>query len=200
MQPPIWKRRFFHMKANVARTQYGARDRSAPNRTWLCAAWWCSYHRLQPGSGSGTQSLESFHAHDFRGSFVDPQTGRPLSHMSPDVFPPALRETVLYQSRQLRKLRGTLPDHPNGADPTSRNSTLLQRIGRCTALDFAQNDDLIHRIEVSHGEDVFVMPRSFYHRQRNITTPPRVQVWTRLPRSRLIFSEAEANHSNCTCK
>jgi len=57
-----------------------------------CAQWWASYHRLQPGFASGSQCVESFHAHMFRGAFVNMKTGEQICRLLPDHFLPALEQ------------------------------------------------------------------------------------------------------------
>ena len=94
------KSTFFCMiDAESVRTQYqafsckGSResiDGEAPGV--YCAQWWASYHRLQPGSASGSQCVESFHAHKFRGAFVNLKTGEQIRKLPPDRFVPALEQ------------------------------------------------------------------------------------------------------------
>ena len=174
---------FFSLSAADAESQYGISDPESPRRAFYCAAWWSSFERMQPGSACGTQCVESFHAHDFRGSFVDQHTGAPLTHLDPRQFLVAFRSTLRYQSRQLRKQLSSgarLADQPSGPDPTSRNSIQLKRAGRSTALELAEHAGsqlgIVRRVHVDGADDIFVFPRSLYCRSEpSATAAP--QAW-----------------------
>ena len=124
----------------------GVRDGSV-----LCAAWWGSYARIQPGSASGTQCLERYNSSDWRGAFTLPD-GTLRACMSPEQYLIELREALLQYGRQLALANGApLPDRPIGRDPTTCNGTKLQQLERSTALDIKEYHELhgniIHRVD-----------------------------------------------------
>ena len=183
---------FFKVPRDIARAQYRCTRAvtEQPGDGLYCAYWWCSYARLQPGSASGSQALESFHAHEFRGSFVDPSTGQQLGHLEPPLFLQALQETVIYQGRQLAKA-GDLFDRPNGTDPVTRNSDELRQLGRSTALDLwakSQScENVIHQISLPNlNGEAFVLPRSLLYTANGDGT------WADVPEDKVILTAVEA--------
>ena len=78
---------FFRLSTDEAAKQYGLTNPVLAEDGILCAAWWIAYCRQQPGSGSGTQSLEAKHIHGFRASLVDDE-GHPLHRLAPCKFFP----------------------------------------------------------------------------------------------------------------
>eukprot|EP00973_Karenia_brevis_P061404 8537324-Karenia_brevis.AAC.1 len=66
--------------------------------------------------------------------------------------------------RQLQKAHPyTLPDLPAHADPTTRNSTLLAKVGRSTSKEIYDKNSacrIIMPVSMDNGAKVHVMPRS----------------------------------------
>ena len=125
---------FFHLPVEVARTQYGLTSPIHCAEGILCAAWWGAYCRVQPGSASGTQSLEVCHQHSFRDALVD-EAGNQLSHLPPGQFFSHMQEVLQVQGRQLRKRSDPLPDYPRSRDALTVSSDRLAFIGRSTAVE-----------------------------------------------------------------
>ena len=84
---------FFHLAVEVARAQYGLTSPIHCAEGILWAAWWGAYCRVQPGSASGTQSLEVCHLHAFRDALVD-EAGNQLSHLPPGQFFSRMQEVL----------------------------------------------------------------------------------------------------------
>ena len=155
---------FFKLPMEVAAAQYRLSNAPPSLKDVICAFWWSSYARGQPGSASGTQSLESYNAHDWRGSFRLP-TGAKQERMSPDAFLTCLAAAVKQHGRQLEITSSTtLPDRPTGTDPTSCNSSKLGPVGRSTAFELLRyhrsHDHVIHKVELPSLGSGWVMPRS----------------------------------------
>ncbi|CAE7949189.1 unnamed protein product, partial [Symbiodinium sp. KB8] len=67
----LCKTYFFHLSPEDARSQYQLTDPIlTEDGRVLCASWWASYVRLQPGSASGTQPVKSMHANGRRSALV----------------------------------------------------------------------------------------------------------------------------------
>ena len=147
-----------------------------------------SYARIQPGSASGTQCLESYNSNDWRDAFTLAD-GTLRACMDPDEYLIQLREALLQYGRQLVLANGApLPDRPIGRDPTSCNGTKLKQLGRSTALDIKEYHELhgniIHRVEISGVGDTWVMPRSLVQPVRQTPDAP-VNVWMPVEVSKL---------------
>ena len=161
----------------------------------LCAAWWGSYERLQPGSVSGSQALETEHAHDFRGAFVD-EEGNALHHLNPRQYIRALKEVARYKGRQLRRCTQPLPDVPRGPDPCSRSSTTLANYGRSSAIQLYKvwqetGNTIVRDVQVKSNVRATVLPRSLLMRRPAPGDPTKL-VWTATPMEKLVTSEEEA--------
>ena len=185
---------FFELSPAEAKNQYGLTGLSRGEKA-LCAAWWGSYERLQPGSLGGSQSFETEHAHDFRGTFVD-EDGKPLRRLTPRQFVAALRETALYKGRQLRKLRSDLVDVPAGPCPCSRSSGRLAQYGRSSAVDFFQrwgggSSCVIRVVTLATGARATVMPRTLLWKPASADgfVPKE---WEAIPAETLATSACEA--------
>jgi hypothetical protein len=150
---------FFELPSADASEQYGATNLPMSTTGVLCAAWWASYSRLQPGSACGTQPVEAFHAHVFRAAMVD-ERGRQLAHLQPNLFFAHFAEAVAAIGKQQRKA-GPLIDRPNMDDPIIRSGAILNKIGRSTAVQLNACPDWIHQVLLpGQGGQAFVMPRS----------------------------------------
>ena len=149
---------FFRLSSEVAAKQYDLTNPVLAEDGVLCAAWWVAYCRQQPGSGSGTQSLEAKHLHGFRASLVDDE-GHLMHRLLPAKFFRSMVGVLKLQGLLLRKRQSLLPDHPTGRDPTSANCSRLKNIGRTTALERLQQRDLIRKVDLSNGV-AHVMPRT----------------------------------------
>ena len=192
---------FFKLSAADAQTMHEAHSCIDEQAGILCAPWWASYHRLQPGSASGTQCIETAHGHAFRGAFVGALGGECLHHLSPDVFLDALDNAVVYQSRQAALCTATISDIPTGGCPTSRNSTELRKVGRSTSVELVASPSLMKRVSFGNNEEVYVLPRSFFMRDRQRRAPPGVQLWKDVPLSALKTSEEDAKAiARCACE
>ena len=60
---------FFKIPVEDAVQQYHITNFAASSKSFFCAAWWASYARVQPSSACGTQPLESYNSHGWRGNF-----------------------------------------------------------------------------------------------------------------------------------
>ena len=149
---------FFYLPEESAKTQYSCTNVVFGEKGVLCAAWWGAYCRQQPGSASGTQSLEACHLHGFRDGLVD-EKGEQLDHLPPVQFFKAMGRILRLQGQLLRKRTTKFPDYPTGKDPTSANSECLKNIGRSTALELLNHKDVILRVVLTEGV-AFVMPRT----------------------------------------
>jgi len=176
---------FFGLPRDIAREQYGVHYPIGEGDV-ICAAWWGAYCRLQPGSASGTQALEAFHAHEFHSTFVDSE-GKPLTHLDIDGYLSGLQGHVLYRGRQSRKTDSTMPDRPAGPDPLSKNSTGLQNVGRSTAKDLWEahraHTGVVQEVETPLFGTAHVMPRSLL-RKRSL--PDQDEEWEPVPIQELI--------------
>jgi hypothetical protein len=149
---------FFYLPEESAKTQYSCTNVVFGEKGVLCAAWWGAYCRQQPGSASGTQSLEACHLHGFRDGLVD-EKGDQVDHLPPVQFFKAMGRILRLQGQLLRKRTTRFPDYPTGKDPTSANSECLKNIGRSTALELLKQKDVISRVVLTDGV-AFVMPRT----------------------------------------
>ena len=156
--------------ASSARAQYGVCDLDASEEHVLMAAWWASYHRLQPGKACGSQSAESEHSNGLRtallrdvsaaGGTRPTQRTLPLRRAKPAALFPAFAQAVKAIGLQLEKAHApTLVDRPTSEDPVVCNGELLPRIGRSMAAQLFQKQAFCHK--VVRGDDVcVVMPRT----------------------------------------
>ena len=188
---------FFTLDPTIAEDQYQTIRCIGASDGILCAAFWGGYQRLQPGSASGGQSVESSHVNDWRGAFVDAE-GNTLSSLTPDKAFPQLAEVIRMQSRQEAKAKKegvALPDVPWDADRCARNSTMLQKDGRSTSVQFAERPELTHEVRLSDSTHVHVMPRTLMCLERRTAQddPTRTEhVWSPAATEDLQMTAAQA--------
>ena len=125
---------FSRLTVEEAERQYGATQLPHAEEGVLYASWWHAYCRIQPGSACGSQAVEAHHAHSFHASFVTDRNVR-LVNLDPDDFFKHFRAYAKMAGRQLMKDDSILPDRPTSEDPVVRNSTLLKKVGRNTAVE-----------------------------------------------------------------
>ena len=146
---------FCKLSLDEARAQYGVCDLDASEEHVLMAAWWASYHRLQPGEACGSQSAESEHSNGLRtallrdvsaaGGTRPTQRTLPLRRAKPAALFPAFAQAVKAIGLQLEKAHApTLVDRPTSEDPVVRNGELLPRIGRSTAAQLFEKQAFCH--------------------------------------------------------
>jgi len=153
---------FFELPASVAKEQYQLEELTCSDNTRvICAAFWGSYARCQPGSASGTQSLEAQHLPCFRSGIVDDR-GRLQHRLPPCEFFKRMAQVLILQGRLLRKMNTKLfADRPMGRDPTSCSSNKLSLIGRSTAAELHDHKDAIRSIGLLGGRSIaYVLPRT----------------------------------------
>ena len=124
----------------------------------LCAAWWAAYARLQPGSASGTQAVESLHGNVWRPALVDDK-GKPLRRSDPEVYFKAFGKAAKAYGRQ-NDVAGVMPDRPTSKDPEVRNGALLRAAGRSASVELFARKDLVHACNIPGAACVYVMPET----------------------------------------
>ena len=154
-----------------------------------------SYERVQPGSVSASQSLETEHAHDFCGAFVDKE-GKPLQNLTPRAYIRVWREVAIYKCKQLRANKQVLEDAPSGSDPFSRSSTRMRQAVRATAIQLYKQwrhipSSCVH--VVTGPDDTFttVMPRTLFWFAPSPADPQKKE-WQALPIEKLRTTKEEA--------
>ena len=121
--------------------------------------------------------------------------------MSPAAFSDALDNAVVHKSRQAGLRTAPIGDIPTGGCPTCRNSTELRKVGRSTSVEWVASPSLIKRVSLGSDEEVCVLPRSFYVRDRQSRAPPGVQLWKHVPLSSLRTSDEDAKAiARCSCE
>ena len=188
---------FFHLPVEVARTQYGLTSPIHCAEGILCAAWWGAYCRVQPGSASGTQSLEVCHQHSFRDALVD-EAGNQLSHLPPGQFFSHMQEVLQVQGRQLRKRSDPLPDYPRSRDALTVSSDRLAFIGRSTAVELHDKKHLIHKVPLDDSV-AFVLPRTLLEwrqapskKDSASASDDEAGSWEQIPEKSITLSKAKA--------
>ena len=108
----LCKTYFFHLSPEDAREQYQLKDpKLTEDGRVICASWWASYVRLQPGSASGTQPVESMHANGIRAALVASLQVQEESQKPPELMPfrPLCRPTADNYSNKARIRLSTSP-------------------------------------------------------------------------------------------
>ena len=151
---------FFQLPKEAACVQYGLLSPDESSDSILCGAWWGAYCRVQPGSASGTQSLEACHLHGFRDALVD-EGGKQLKHLPPAQFFARMTEVLRAQGRQLRKQNVSFPDYPGSRDPVSASCDRLNNVGRTCAVQLLAKRGYIRNVPLPEADSqAFVMPRT----------------------------------------
>ncbi|CAE7442976.1 unnamed protein product [Symbiodinium microadriaticum] len=148
----------------------------------LCASWWASYTRLQPGSASSTQSVEAYHASGGRTALVatlDKQAAsrnRPaeLRRLAPLPFFQALQEAVTAIGQQvLKRPPHSLIDLPDREDPVVRSDSRLALVGRSIAAELFKRRDQIRAVSLAPDSTAFVLRRSLLRWDPDETLPAK---------------------------
>ena len=189
---------FFRLPVQAAHEQYGLLSPNHYSDGILCAAWWGAYCRVQPGSASGTQSLEACHLHGFRDALVD-EEGKQLKHLPPAHFFSRMKEVLCAQGRQLRKANVSFPDYPSSRDPVSASCNQLNNVGRSNAVQLLAKQSYIRRVPLPdvHSE-AFVVPRTLLQwkprstRDEEQDSEDEAGAWVELAESNLSLTEEEA--------
>ena len=190
---------FFTLSEQDAKDQYGLTSATHAQNGILCAAWWGSFCRVQPGSASGTQPVEVSHLHGFRDALVD-ERGVQLKGLAPKRFFTRMAEVLRMQGGQLRKGPRLLPDHPGSRDPLSATSDRLENIGRSNARQLLSKAESFHRVKLGDGNEGHVMPQSLLKWQPHAATSAadadsddeEKGSWIQVPSRELSLSAAKA--------
>ncbi len=125
----------------------------------LCPLFWAGWDRMQPGSASGNQALESYNR--LYGKLLQDPSGRRLRKATPDQIPGALRKVIRVAGQQAKK-KVIFNDMPTDIDESNLRSAHLAKEGRSSAVELRAQQALIHKVTLDGIGEVVVMPRALY--------------------------------------
>ena len=155
------KKYFLLLPVEVAETEpYSASEMTMlEGGKVLCPLFWAGWDRVQPGSASGSQALESYNR--LYGKLFQTPSGRRLRKATPDQIPEALRKVVKVAGQQAKK-KVIFNDRPTDIDESNLRSAHLAKEGRSTAVELRTQQALIHKVTLTDLGEVAVMPRTLY--------------------------------------